>query len=59
LQQRASARKCKSERFTRENIWVKRPGTGEIKAKYFDDVIGKTSIKDIPANTQLKWSDFK
>ena len=27
--------------FTKDNLWVKRPGTGEIKAKYYENIIGK------------------
>ena len=47
----------KGERLTRENIWVKRPGTGEIRAIFFETLSGKTASKDIQKNTQLKWSD--
>jgi N-acetylneuraminate synthase len=48
---------AEGERLTPENIWVKRPGTGEIKAKHFEDLIGRHSNAAIPANTQLAWSD--
>jgi len=48
----------KSEIFSRENIWVKRPGGG-IPAKKFDDIIGKTAIKDIEKDVQLKEEDIK
>lgn len=47
----------KGEKFTSENIWVKRPGTGEIKVIDYYDIIGKISKKNIPINTQVKWSD--
>jgi sialic acid synthase SpsE len=46
------------EKFSRENIWVKRPGTGEIKAVHFEDLLEKTARVQIPKNTQLKWSDI-
>lgn len=39
-------------------IWVKRPGTGEIPAKHFDEVLGKTATRRIAKNEQLRWSDF-
>ena len=39
------------------NIWVKRPGTGEIKALHFEKLLGKTALQRIPLNTQLKWAD--
>ncbi|MDK2562693.1 N-acetylneuraminate synthase family protein [Romboutsia sedimentorum] len=35
------------EKFTRENIWVKRPGTGEIRAEFYEDVLGKIANSDI------------
>jgi sialic acid synthase SpsE len=41
--------------FSENNIWVKRPGTGEILAKDFMKLIGKKSAVDIPVNAQLKW----
>lgn len=47
----------KGEAFTRENIWVKRPGTGEIPAANYEDVLGRIATKDIPADTQLARND--
>jgi N-acetylneuraminate synthase len=44
--------------FGMDNVWVKRPGTGEILAKDFPQVLGKRAGRDIPADTQLKWSDL-
>jgi N-acetylneuraminate synthase len=32
----------KDEIFTEKNIWVKRPGTGKIKAENYTQIIGKT-----------------
>lgn len=43
------------EVFTRENVWVKRPGTGEIPAARFSDILRATAATDIPADTQLTW----
>jgi sialic acid synthase SpsE len=40
-----------------DNIWVKRPGTGQIKALHYEGILGKTAAKDIPVNTQLMWDD--
>ena len=45
--------------LSKENIWVKRPGTGEIKAEYFNKVLGKTSKKNINKGEHLNWSDFE
>ena len=44
----------KGEVFTKENIWVKRPGTGEILAKDFTKILGKKAVENIAADTQLK-----
>ena len=48
----------KGDILNRENIWVKRPGTGEIKASEFESLMGRKAKKDIPNNTQLKYKDF-
>ena len=45
----------KGDFLTMENIWVKRPGTGEIKAIHYDTLINKKASEDIIKNTQLKW----
>jgi len=45
----------KDEYFTKDNIWVKRPGIGNIKAKDYYKVLNKRAIKDIKKDTQLKW----
>lgn len=47
------------EVFTKENIWVKRPGTGEIKAEYFNSLLGKRAKRDIPNDEHLKWEDIE
>ncbi len=46
----------KGEVLSRRNIWVKRPGTGEIPAKEYDALLGRTASADIPLNTQLSYS---
>jgi sialic acid synthase SpsE len=43
------------ETLARENIWVKRPGTGEIKAVHFEELLGKTVNRPIAKNIQLQW----
>jgi sialic acid synthase SpsE len=45
------------EAFSAANVWVKRPGTGEIKARDFDRVLGHRAARAIPVNTQVRWSD--
>ncbi len=49
----------KGEALSLDNIWVKRPGTGEIFAKDFEDVLGKVATVDISENTQLSHFMFK
>lgn len=49
----------KGEIFTKENIWVKRPGTGKILAESFNDIIGKTAVRDIENDEQLTWEDIQ
>jgi N-acetylneuraminate synthase len=47
------------EPLTPENIWVKRPGTGEIKAASFEQILGRLAARPIAANTQVKWTDLR
>ena len=46
----------KGELLTEDNIWVKRPGTGEIRAKDYEKLLKKTILEDVKNTTQLKWS---
>jgi sialic acid synthase SpsE len=48
----------KGEVLTKDNIWVKRPGTGKILAVHFDDLIGKIAVRDIENDKQLDFNDF-
>ena len=43
------------EELSMENIWVKRPGTGEILAAEFENFIGRKAKVDIQNDTLLKW----
>ena len=49
----------KGEKFTKDNLWVKRPGTGEIKAREYKNILGKTASRDLEADIQLKRKDIK
>lgn len=49
----------KGEVLTKENIWVKRPGTGEILAENYEEILGKKARTDIPVDVQLKFKDFE
>ena len=45
------------EVFSKENLWVKRPGTGEILAESYESLLGKKATRNICADEQVKWSD--
>ena len=49
----------KGELLTKENIWVKRPGTGKILAEHFDSLLGKKATRDIAHDEQLDFGDFE
>jgi N-acetylneuraminate synthase len=46
------------EPFTMQNLWVKRPGTGAIRAEQFESILGKKASRDIAADTHLAETDF-
>lgn len=48
----------KGEELTMKNIWVKRPGTGEIKAEDFSRLLGKKVTTDLSKDIQLKWENI-
>ena len=43
----------KGEIFSEENIWVKRPGIGEIKAEFYNEILGKKALCDIDIDVHL------
>lgn len=47
----------KGEKFSKKNLWVKRPGTGEILAEHYEQIIGKTANKDLASDVLLGWED--
>jgi sialic acid synthase SpsE len=44
------------EVLTTENIWVKKPGTGEIPATEFQQLLGRVAGSDIDCGLQLNYS---
>lgn len=44
--------------LTEKNIWVKRPGTGEIFAKDYHKILGKKALLNIKNDQHLKYSDI-
>jgi sialic acid synthase SpsE len=49
----------RGELFTKENIWVKRPGTGAIFADKYNSILGKIATRDIYDDEQLKADDYE
>jgi N-acetylneuraminate synthase len=47
------------EVLTDENVWVKRPGTGEIPAVDLPRVLGARAARPLEAARQLRWSDVE
>ena len=49
----------KGDTLTKDNIWVKRPGTGEIKASEYESILGKRVLHDISKDKHLSWEDLE
>ena len=43
--------------LSKENLWVKRPGTGEILADEYESLLGKKAKRNIAQDEQLTWDD--
>lgn len=44
--------------LSKENIWVKRPGVGEILARDFEGILGRKVNRDIKFDEHLSWEDL-
>lgn len=49
----------KGDTLTKHNVWVKRPGTGEIKAIDYEQLLGRKAVKDISKDMQLRWDQIE
>ncbi len=47
------------EVFSADNLWVRRPGTGEISAEQYENILGKIAAQDIDEPRLLKHSDIQ
>ena len=47
------------EIFSKDNLWVKRPGTGEMLAEEYESILGKRAMNAIPSGQQLKRKDIE
>lgn len=46
------------EVLSENNIWVKRPGTGEIRAARYREMLGRVARRAIPRDRQLRLADL-
>ena len=47
------------EVFSKDNLWVKRPGIGPIFAEDYNSILGKRAANNIPTDRHLTLSDIK
>jgi sialic acid synthase SpsE len=47
------------ETFSMSNVWVKRPGTGPLRADRFNDVLGKRATRNIDAERHITPDDIE
>ena len=47
------------EKFTKNNLWVKRPGTGDYLAEDYESLLGKKATKSISDDVLLKFTDVE
>jgi N-acetylneuraminate synthase len=48
----------RGEVLSSENLWVKRPGIGAIRAEQLEELYGKRVNKNIDRDEHLNWEDF-
>lgn len=48
----------RGQKFSSENVWVKRPGTGPILSEDFNKVLNKVAARDLPANVHVQPKDI-
>lgn len=46
------------EALTKQNLWVKRPGTGSIPAAQYESLLGKRAARDLTADIHLALTDI-
>jgi len=49
---------AKGDVFSRQNLWVKRPGTGEFLAADYEMLLGKVARHDLPKDHMVRKSDI-
>lgn len=46
---------AEGEVFTKENIWVKRPGRGGIPAEDYHKILGRKALRSVEEDVQILW----
>ena len=49
----------KGDILNKNNIWVRRPGSGDYRAEEYHSLLGKKVKRNIKKNTQIKKIHFK
>ena len=47
------------DKFSKDNLWVKRPGTGSIKADKYQSILGKTASRDLPSDFHISFDNVQ
>ena len=48
----------KNEKFTKDNLWVKRPGKGPFYANDYENILGKTAKRNIISDKHIEKQDI-
>jgi N-acetylneuraminate synthase len=48
----------KGELLTKDNLWVKRPGVGEVPAEDYEKVLGSIALNDMEGDYHLRYQDI-
>lgn len=46
------------EKFSEQNLWVKRPGTGKLRAEQYESILGAKAARDLPPDYHLEVEDI-
>lgn len=49
----------RGEVLSKDNLWVKRPGTGEILAEHYESLLGRRLSRAVGAGEHLSWADVE
>ena len=52
-----AAGSARASRSPRQNLWVKRPGTGPVPAERYEELLGRVARRDLAADTHISMDD--